>query len=85
MAKFTIDRFAMRTRIDCSDERASMYLKRVVALTGAKRVCGDTCVLKAGGKRFLLDDRVVRLIAHSGGKSTAFPSPLTRRCQDRRS
>jgi hypothetical protein len=72
MAKFSIDRFAMRRRIDCPNQRAAMYLKRIVALTGARRVCGDTYFLKAGGKRFLLDNG---LISHSGGKSTCFSIP----------
>jgi hypothetical protein len=49
-----------------------MYLKRIVALTGARRVCDDTYFLKAGGKRFLLDDKTVRLISQSGVKSTCF-------------
>jgi hypothetical protein len=75
MAKFSIDRFAMRMRIDCPDQRATMYLKRIVALTGARRVCGDTYFLKAGGKRFLIDESAVRLISHSGGKSTCFSIP----------
>jgi hypothetical protein len=61
-------------RIDCPEQRAAMYLKRIVALTGARRVCGDSYFLKAGGKRFLLDDRAVRLISHSG-KSTCFSIP----------
>ncbi|MCU1241438.1 MAG: hypothetical protein JWO71_2164 [Candidatus Acidoferrum typicum] len=74
MAKFSIDRFAMRTRIDCPKQRAAMYLKRIVALTGARRVCGDTYFLKAGGKRFLLDNSAVRLISHRG-KSTCFSIP----------
>ena len=52
-----------------------MYLKRIVAITGARRVCGDSYFLKAGGKRFLLDDGAVRLISHSGGKSTCFSIP----------
>jgi hypothetical protein len=65
----------MRTRIDWPEQRAAMYLKRIVALTGARRVCGDLYFLKARGKRFLLDDRTVRLISHSGDKSTCFSIP----------
>ena len=76
MARFLIDRFAMRMIIGCPEQRAAMYLKRIVALTGARRVCGDTYFLKAGGKRFLLDHRAVRLISHSGGKSTCFSIPI---------
>jgi hypothetical protein len=64
----------MRTRIDCPEQRAAMYLKRIVALTGGKRVRGDTYFLKAGGKRFLLDDSAVRLISKDG-KSTCFSIP----------
>jgi hypothetical protein len=74
MARFSVDWFAMRTRIDCPEQRATMYLKRIVALTGSKRVCGDTYFLKAGGKRFLLDDSAVRLISKDG-KSTCFSIP----------
>jgi hypothetical protein len=72
MARFSIGRFAVRMRIDCPEQRAAMYLKRVVALTGARRVCDDTYFLKAGGKRFLIDNRNVRLISNRGGKSTCF-------------
>ena len=75
MARFSSDRFAMRTRIDWPERRAAMYLKRIVALTGARRVCGDLYFLKAEGKRFLLDDRTVRLISHSDDKSTCFSIP----------
>ena len=39
-----------------------MYLKRIVVLTGAKRVCGDLYFLKAGGKHFLVNDEFVRLV-----------------------
>src|SRR5258707_7967034 len=65
----------MRTRINCPEQRAGMYLKRILALTGARRVCGDTYFLKAGCKRFLLDNRAVRLISDSDGKSTCFSIP----------
>ena len=68
MARFSIGRFAMR--IDCPEQRAAMHLKRIVALTEARQVCDDTYFLKAGGKRFLLNDRAVRIISHGGGKST---------------
>jgi hypothetical protein len=64
----------LRTRIDCPGQRAAMYLKRIVALIGARRVCGDTYFLKAGGKRFLLDNSAVRLISYRG-KSTCFSIP----------
>jgi len=62
-------------RIGCPEQRASRYLERIMALTGAKWVCGHTYFLKAGGKRFLLDDSAVRLISHRGGKSTCFSIP----------
>jgi len=52
-----------------------MYLKRIVALTEARQVCDDTYFLKAGGKRFLLNDRAVRIISHGGGKSTCLFIP----------
>jgi hypothetical protein len=52
-----------------------MYLKRVVALTGARRAWDDTYVLKAGGKRFQIDNRDVRLISNREGKSTCFFIP----------
>ena len=51
-----------------------MYLERIVALTGAKRVCGDSYLLKAGRKRFLVNDECVRLVPHLG-KSTCFSIP----------
>jgi hypothetical protein len=73
MDRFSIDRFATRAR--SPERRAAMYLKRIVALTGARRVCDDTYFLKVGGKRFLLDDRAVRLISHGGRKSTCFSVP----------
>ena len=56
-------------------QQAAMYLQRIVALTGAKRVRGDTYFLKAGRKRFLLDDGAVRLISQTGNKSTCFFVP----------
>src|SRR5258706_12905472 len=65
----------MRTRINCPEQRGGMYLKRILALTGAGRVCGDTYFLKAGCNRFMLDNRAVRLISPSGGKSTCFSIP----------
>ena len=52
-----------------------MHLKRIAALTGARRVCGDTYFLKAAGKRFLIDNGAVRLISHRGRKSTCFSIP----------
>jgi hypothetical protein len=74
MGRFSIDRLALR--IGCQEKRAAaMYLKRIVALTGAKRVCGDTYFLKVGRKRFLLNNRTVRLISHDGRKSTCFSIP----------
>src|SRR5207302_11033196 len=64
----------MRTRTNYPEERAAMYLKRIVVLTGAKRVCGDLYFLKAGGKHFLVNDEFVRLVSHLG-KSTCFSIP----------
>jgi len=75
MARFLLDRPAMRMRIGCPEQRASLYLERIVALTGARRVCGDTYFLKAGHKRFLINNRDVRLISNSGDKSTCFFIP----------
>ena len=51
-----------------------MYLKCIVVLTGAKRVCGDLYFLKAGGKHFLVNDEFVRLVSDLG-KSTCFSIP----------
>jgi hypothetical protein len=52
-------------------QRATKYLKRVAALTGAERVRGDTYWLRAGHRNFLVDYKFVRLISHHG-KSTCF-------------
>jgi hypothetical protein len=47
-------------------QRATNYLKRVAALTGAERVRGDTYWLRAGHRNFLVDYKFVRLISHHG-------------------
>jgi hypothetical protein len=52
-----------------------MYLQRIVTLTGARRVHGDTYFLKAGDKRFLVANRTVLLISQTGNKSTCFFVP----------
>lgn len=52
-------------------QRAAHYLKRVVRLTGAKHVRGDTYRLRAGRRNFLVDSKFVRVISR-GGKSTCF-------------
>jgi hypothetical protein len=52
-------------------QRATKYLKRVAALTGAEQVRGDSYWLRAGRRKFLVDHKFVRLISHHG-KSTCF-------------
>src|SRR6266436_1834109 len=84
MGRFSIGRFAVRTRIDCPEQRAAMHLKRIVALTEARQACDDTYFLKAGGKRFLLNDRAVALFRMAAPNRPAFLFPLTRICRDRR-
>jgi hypothetical protein len=49
--------------------RAAEYLRRVAALTGAKRVRSDSYWLRAGHRNFLVDYKFVRLISRHG-KST---------------
>ncbi len=62
----------MRMQIKCTPaQRAAEYLKRVVALTGAEQVRGDSYWLRAGHRNFLVDDKLVRVISHHG-KSTCF-------------
>ena len=66
------DLLAMRKRTKCTPvQRATMYLKRIAALTGAKQVCGDSYWLRAGRRSFLVDYKFVRVISHDG-KSTCF-------------
>src|SRR5262245_5914976 len=52
-------------------QRATKYLKRVAALTGAQQVRGDSYWLRTGRRDFLVDHKFVRLISHHG-KSTCF-------------
>src|SRR4030095_14941048 len=63
---------AMRKQTKCTPaQRASKYLKRVAALTGAKQIRDDSYWLRAGRKNFLVDHKFIRLISHHG-KSTCF-------------
>jgi len=62
----------MRKQTKCTPaQRASKYLKRVAALTGAKQIRGDSYWLRAGRRDFLVDYKFVRVISHHG-KSTCF-------------
>jgi hypothetical protein len=62
----------MRERTKCTPaQRATKYLKRVAALTGAEQVPGDNYWLRAGRRNFLVDAKFVRLISHHG-ESTCF-------------
>ena len=66
------DLLAMRKRTKCTPaQRATKYLKRIAALTGAKQVCGDSYRLKAGRRHFLVDSKFVRVFSHPG-ESTCF-------------
>ena len=58
---------ATRTPAQCAAE----YLKRVAALTGAKRVPGDGYRLRAGRRNFLVDYKLVRVVSRPS-KSTCF-------------
>jgi hypothetical protein len=54
------DRLAMRTLPKCTPaQRATKYLKRIAALTGAKQVCGESYLLTAGRMHFLVDSKFV--------------------------
>ena len=65
-------RLAMRIRTKCAPvRRATKYLKRIAALTGAEQVCGESYWLRAGRRNFLVDYEFVRVISHDG-KSTCF-------------
>ena len=58
------DLLAMRKRTKCTPaQRATKYLKRIAALTGAKQVCGESYRLTAGRMHFLVDSKFVRLIS----------------------
>ena len=66
------DRLPMRKRTKCTPaQRATKYLKRIAALTGAKQVCGESYRLTAGRMHFLVDSKFVRLISPRG-ESTCF-------------
>ena len=52
-------------------QRAANYLKRIAALTGAKRVYGCSYWLRAGRRNFLVDSKFVRVIS-ARGESTCF-------------
>ncbi len=52
-------------------QRATKYLKRIAALTGAKEVCGESYRLKAGRMHFLVDSKFVRVISPRS-ESTCF-------------
>ena len=66
------DLLAMRKRTKCTPaRRATKYLKRIAAVTGAKQVCGESYRLTAGRMHFLVDSKFVRLISPRG-ESTCF-------------
>jgi hypothetical protein len=62
----------MRVQTTCTRvQRAAKYLKRIAALTGAKRAYGDSYRIVSGRKRFLVDSSFVRMVANRG-ESTCF-------------
>jgi hypothetical protein len=61
---------SMQTKF-APNERAEEYLKRIVALTGAKQDGRGKYRLKAGRRRFLVDSEFVRVISRRS-KSTCF-------------
>jgi len=62
----------MRKRTKCTPaQRATKYLKRIAALTAAKRVCGESYRLTAGRMHFLVDYKFVRVISPRS-ESTCF-------------
>ena len=66
------DRLAMRKLPNCTPaQRATKYLKRIAALTGAKQVCGESYLLTAGRMHFLVDSKFVRVISPRS-ESTCF-------------
>ncbi len=66
------DWLAMRKPTKCTPaQRASKYLKRIAALTGAKQVCGESYRLTAGRIHFLVDSEFVRVISPRS-ESTCF-------------
>ena len=66
------DRLTMGIQTKCTPaRRAAKYLKRIAALTGAVQVRGDSFLLRAGRRNFLVDYKFVRVISHDS-KSTCF-------------
>lgn len=66
------DRLAMRMRTKCAPaRRAAKYLRRIAALTGAEQVRGDSFLLRAGRRDFLVAYQFVRVVSDHG-KSTCF-------------
>ena len=66
------DQIAMRMQTKCTPaQRATKYLKRIAALTGAKQVCGESYRLTAGRMQFLVDSKFVRVISPRS-ESTCF-------------
>ena len=62
----------MRSRSKCAlPRRAADYLKRIALLTGAKRFYGDSYLVRAAGRRFLVDYKFVCAVSRRG-KSTCF-------------
>src|SRR5215467_777704 len=66
------ERLAMKAQTTATpNQRAAEYLKRVAQLTGAKHVRGDSYLLRAGRRNFLVDPKFVRVISFDG-PSTCF-------------
>ena len=66
------DQLAMRVQTTWTPAQcAAQYLKRVAALTGAKRVRGDGYRLRAGRRNFLVDYKFVHVVSRRS-KSTCF-------------
>jgi hypothetical protein len=62
----------MRKQNKCTPaRRAAEYLRRIAALTGAEQFRGDSYLLTAGPRNFVVDDRFVRVVSRRG-QSTCF-------------
>jgi hypothetical protein len=62
----------MRMQTRCTPaRRATKYLKRIAALTGAKRLGDESYGLRAGRMHFLVDSKFVRVISPRS-ESTCF-------------
>src|SRR5260370_42309929 len=62
----------MRMQTKCTPaQRATKYLKRIAALTGAKQVCGESYRLTAGRMHFQVDSKFVRVMSPRS-ESTCF-------------